>query len=107
MIMSILERQREIGIMKAIGAEDREIKLIFFVEAAVIGVTGGVLGTLLAWGIDAVANRLAYQVCSQTPGNHHHRQALYADDIWSFGAFFLRWWVRLLPRFTRLPARPY
>jgi len=61
MIMSILERTREIGIMKAIGAEDREIKLIFFVEAAVIGVTGGIVGTLLAWGIDAVANRLAYR----------------------------------------------
>src|SRR6266850_324656 len=61
MIMSILERTREIGIMKAIGAEDREIKLIFFVEAAVIGVTGGVLGTLMAWGIDGVANRLAYR----------------------------------------------
>ncbi len=61
MIMSILERTREIGIMKAIGAEDREIKLIFFVEAAVIGVTGGILGTLMAWGIDGVANRLAYR----------------------------------------------
>jgi len=61
MIMSILERTREIGIMKAIGAEDREIRLIFFVEAAVIGVTGGVLGTLLAWGIDGIANRLAYR----------------------------------------------
>ena len=61
MIMSILERTREIGIMKAIGAEDREIKLIFFVEAAVIGLCGGVIGALLAWGIDAVANRLAYR----------------------------------------------
>ena len=60
MIMSILERTREIGIMKAIGAEDREIKLIFFVEAALIGLTGGVLGSLAAWAIDAVANRLAY-----------------------------------------------
>lgn len=40
MIMSIFERTREIGIMKAIGAEDREIKLIFFVEAAIIGLTG-------------------------------------------------------------------
>src|SRR5258707_1088185 len=39
MIMSILERTREIGIMKAIGAEDHEIKLIFFFEAAVIGLT--------------------------------------------------------------------
>jgi ABC-type lipoprotein release transport system permease subunit len=61
MIMSILERTREIGIMKAIGAEDREIKLIFFFEAAVIGLTGGIIGCLAAWGIDGVANRLAYQ----------------------------------------------
>jgi putative ABC transport system permease protein len=68
MIMSILERTREIGIMKAIGAEDREIKLIFFVEAAVIGVTGGVLGTLLAWGIDGVANRLAYRFVLKPQG---------------------------------------
>jgi ABC-type lipoprotein release transport system permease subunit len=68
MIMSILERTREIGIMKAIGAEDREIKLIFFVEAAVIGVTGGVLGVLLAWGIDALANRLAYRFILKPQG---------------------------------------
>lgn len=68
MIMSILERTREIGIMKAIGAEDREIKLIFFVEAAVIGLCGGVIGVLLAWGIDAVANRLAYRFILKPQG---------------------------------------
>lgn len=68
MIMSILERTREIGIMKAIGAEDREIKLIFFFEAAVIGLTGGVLGALAAWGIDAVANRLAYRFILKPQG---------------------------------------
>jgi putative ABC transport system permease protein len=68
MIMSILERTREIGIMKAIGAEDMEIKLIFFVEAAVIGVSGGVIGTLLAWGIDGVANRLAYRFILKPQG---------------------------------------
>ena len=68
MIMSILERTREIGIMKAIGAEDREIKFIFFVEAGVIGLTGGVVGALLAWGIDAVANRLAYRFILQPQG---------------------------------------
>jgi ABC-type lipoprotein release transport system permease subunit len=60
MIMSILERTREIGIMKAIGAEDGEIKLIFFVEAALIGLAGGVIGSLAAWGIDALSNRIAY-----------------------------------------------
>ena len=68
MIMSILERTREIGIMKAIGAEDREIKLIFFVEAAVIGVVGGVIGVLVAWGIDALANRLAYRFILKPQG---------------------------------------
>jgi len=68
MIMSILERTREIGIMKAIGAEDREIKLIFFVEAAVIGVFGGVIGVLVAWGIDGVANRLAYRFILKPQG---------------------------------------
>lgn len=68
MIMSILERTREIGIMKAIGAEDREIKLIFFFEAAVIGVTGGVIGSLAAWGIDAISNRLAYRFILKPQG---------------------------------------
>jgi ABC-type antimicrobial peptide transport system permease subunit len=68
MIMSILERTREIGIMKAIGAEDREIKLIFFFEAAVIGLTGGVIGSLAAWGIDGLANRLAYRFLLKPQG---------------------------------------
>src|SRR5499427_10523083 len=68
MIMSILERTREIGIMKAIGAEDREIKLIFFVEAAVIGVSGGVVGVLLAWVIDGIANRAAYRFILKPQG---------------------------------------
>lgn len=68
MIMSILERTREIGIMKAIGAEDREIKLIFFVEAAVIGVTGGVIGVLVAWGVDGLSNRLAYRFILKPQG---------------------------------------
>jgi putative ABC transport system permease protein len=68
MIMSILERTREIGIMKAIGAEDREIKLIFFVEAAVLGLVGGVIGVLLAWLIDGIANRAAYRFILKPQG---------------------------------------
>ena len=68
MIMSILERTREIGIMKAIGAEDREIKMIFFVEAAVIGTAGGVIGVLSAWGITALANLLAFRFLLKPQG---------------------------------------
>ncbi|MBA2705051.1 MAG: ABC transporter permease [Blastocatellia bacterium] len=68
MIMSILERTREIGIMKAIGAEDREIKLIFFFEAAVIGACGGVIGVLAGWGMTGLANRLAYRFVLKPQG---------------------------------------
>jgi ABC-type lipoprotein release transport system permease subunit len=59
MIMSIRERTREIGVMKAIGGSDGEIMRIFFVEASLIGLTGGVLGVIGGWGIDRVANTLA------------------------------------------------
>jgi putative ABC transport system permease protein len=57
--MSIRERTREIGVMKAIGGSDGEIMRIFFVEASLIGLTGGALGVLGGWGIDRVANTLA------------------------------------------------
>ncbi|HLN99274.1 MAG TPA: FtsX-like permease family protein [Pyrinomonadaceae bacterium] len=76
MIMSILERTREIGIMKAIGAEDREIKLIFFVEAAVLGIVGGIIGVFGAWAIDGVANRLAYRFILKPQG------ASFVDFFW-------------------------
>lgn len=68
MLMSTFERTREIGIMKAIGAEDWEIKQIFFVEASVIGLVGGILGALLAWGFDKVANNLAYRFILKPKG---------------------------------------
>jgi putative ABC transport system permease protein len=56
MVMSILERTREIGIMKAIGASEGEIKMIFFVEAATIGVFGAILGLILGWLVTRIAN---------------------------------------------------
>lgn len=56
MVMSILERTREIGIMKAIGGSEGEIKMIFFVEAAVIGAAGALLGLILGWAVTRAAN---------------------------------------------------
>jgi len=44
MVMSILERTREIGVMKAIGGSDGDIRRIFLVEASAIGFMGGVGG---------------------------------------------------------------
>ena len=68
MIMSILERTREIGIMKAIGGSDGEIMRIFFFEATLIGLLGGVFGVLAGWGIDRLANFLVNRyVVKQSP----------------------------------------
>jgi len=48
MIMSISERTREIGIMKALGCYVRDIRLLFLMEAGVIGLMGGILGCLVS-----------------------------------------------------------
>jgi putative ABC transport system permease protein len=50
MLMTVLERTREVGVMKAVGAADRHIRRIFLVEGGLIGLVGGTLGVLLAWG---------------------------------------------------------
>jgi putative ABC transport system permease protein len=68
MIMSIRERTREIGVMKAIGGSDGEIMRIFFVEASLIGLAGGALGVLGGWGIDTLANTLANRWILQSVG---------------------------------------
>jgi putative ABC transport system permease protein len=44
MMATVIERQREIGLMKSIGAENRKVALLFMAEAAVIGTIGGILG---------------------------------------------------------------
>jgi putative ABC transport system permease protein len=51
LVMAILERRREIGILKALGAADRDVKQLFFVEAGVMGLLGGTLGAGLGWVI--------------------------------------------------------
>ncbi|HWB10629.1 MAG TPA: FtsX-like permease family protein [Pirellulales bacterium] len=51
MLMSVLERTREIGIMKAVGAAGAHIQFIFLAEGALIGAVGGALGLLMAWAV--------------------------------------------------------
>jgi putative ABC transport system permease protein len=58
MVMSILERYREIGIMKAVGASDGDIKRIFFFESGAIGLLGGAAGCVLGWAVSLVINRV-------------------------------------------------
>lgn len=49
MIMAVYERTKEIGVLKAIGAAPRQIRALFVVEASLIGLLGGLTGTVLGW----------------------------------------------------------
>jgi len=56
LVMAILERRHEIGVLKALGAADRDVRQLFFTEAGVMGLVGGILGVFLGWGIGQLIN---------------------------------------------------
>ena len=80
LVMAILERRREIGIMKAIGASDSDVKTLFFAEAGAMGLLGGVVGVMLGWAIGHVIN-LGTNI-------YLKRQALPPETFWS-----VPWWL--------------
>jgi putative ABC transport system permease protein len=82
LVMAILERRREIGIMKAIGASDADVKGLFFAEAGVMGVFGGVVGVALGWTIGRIIN-LGTNI-------YLKRQHFPPEQIW-----FVPWWLVL------------
>jgi putative ABC transport system permease protein len=56
MYTAVLERTKEIGVLKALGARRRDVLLIFVAEAAVIGLAGGLVGILIAVGLGRLGN---------------------------------------------------
>lgn len=59
MFMSVLERRREIGVLKALGADDSDVRRMFVYEAAAIGVLGSIGGIILGWLISRLASYIA------------------------------------------------
>ncbi|HEX8817380.1 MAG TPA: FtsX-like permease family protein [Terriglobales bacterium] len=80
LVMAILERRREIGIMKAIGASDADVRGLFFAEAGAMGVFGGILGVALGWTIGHAINF--------GTNIYLKRQHFPPEQIWS-----VPWWL--------------
>lgn len=55
MYTAVLERTREIGVLKAVGAKDRQVMWLFLIESGLMGLVGGAIGTLLGVGLDVAA----------------------------------------------------
>ncbi len=59
MFMSVLERTREIGVLKSIGATDAAIRNIFLIESGLIGMVGGVIGVILSYILEFILSIIA------------------------------------------------
>ena len=58
MFTSVLERTKEIGVMKAVGAKNSHVWTIFLIESGLMGLVGGIVGTLLGLGASALGSML-------------------------------------------------
>jgi len=58
MIVSIMERTREIGILKALGMKNHQVLLVFLCEAAIVGLLGTLIGVGAGWGLAQIAVRI-------------------------------------------------
>ncbi len=65
MFTSVIERTRQIGILKSLGATDGEIMKIFLTEAGLIGLIGGVLGALSGLITSGLLSELGIRLLSQ------------------------------------------
>jgi len=64
MYTAVLERTREIGIMKAVGAKNGQILSLFLIESGLLGLVGGIFGTLIGIGLSLIAGRFINQALS-------------------------------------------
>ena len=82
MLMSVMERTREIGTLKAVGARNTHIVLLFLIESAIVGMMGGIAGVAVGFAITTLIAGAAQSIVGIT-------MAVYADyALMAFAVFF-------------------
>jgi ABC-type antimicrobial peptide transport system permease subunit len=69
MVMSVYERTREIGVMKVIGANLKDIRRLFLVEAGLIGFVGGVIGVVVSLLLSLLMNTVLFDILQSALGS--------------------------------------
>lgn len=109
LILVVVERRRDIGILSAIGADSKSIRAIFMIEGAIIGALGAVLGVFLGLVACLVGNR--YQLVSlpadvysitNVPFHPQSADVLLAALL----AFLLSWTATIYPAHAAARVRP-
>ena len=109
LLAAVRERHREIGVLKAIGARDRDILRWFELEALLVGAAGGVLGALLGLGVAAAVGGMVngYLVSEGLDGIDLGTIPITLGLVGVVGSMLLSVLAGALPalRAARLPAR--
>lgn len=79
LIMSVYERTKEIGVMKAVGASKGTIRILFTAEGAAIGLLGGAVGVAIAYLLGFIIDRVA--------------RATFLKDFQTFNVSVFPWWL--------------
>lgn len=66
MYTSVLERTKEIGLMKAVGAQNKDVLMIFLIESGLLGLIGAIIGVILGYSVSKIIEYIAINSLNTT-----------------------------------------
>ena len=82
MFTAVLERTKEIGVMKAVGAKDRHVLSMFLAEGAMIGLIGGWLGVLVGWLVSFPGDNVALRLIREQDPDMPTPETVFRYPLW-------------------------
>ena len=104
MVMSVVERTREIGIMKALGAREGQIQILFLIEGALIGLIGGVCALAIGLAIKIPIESLTISILENQTNRTFEQEHVIEFPLWLM-AVVLAFSTAVTILATILPAR--